>query len=346
MNKQYPLAGVRTQRPPLLRRGFTLVELLVVIAIIGVLVAMLLPAVQQAREMARRVQCGNHLCQLIVAVNHYETAQGVYPPGTVDAKGPILNARLGFHHNWIVQSLPYLELQNVWDAVDKKQSIYHAKNGPVEKLAPQLLRCPSSTAGGPVTDYAACHHDVESPIDAGDNGVFFLNSRLRYRDLKDGSSHTIFMGEKLTDGWDMAWCSGTRGTLRNTGWTINQLTTRNGGIPDNSGTPYDGVSDPQMIRTDALDVPGLESDRAPAESSPTIQGVDSSPAVQGSGAGGKSAAPAVGGPAFVGGFGSHHPQGALFAFGDGSVRFLNQSLSPAVLQQLGHRADGKLPSNY
>src|SRR5688500_665633 len=89
-------------------RGFTLVELLVVIAIIGVLVALLLPAIQFAREAARRMQCANNLGQLILAVNHYEMAHGFYPPGTIDAKGPILNARAGYHHNWLVQSLPYL----------------------------------------------------------------------------------------------------------------------------------------------------------------------------------------------------------------------------------------------
>src|ERR1051325_8941687 len=118
--------GDSTRRTtPRCRSAFTLVEMLVVIGIIVLLVGLLLPAVQQAREMARRVQCGGHLTQLIIAVNHYESAHGVYPPGTIDAKGPVLNARLGYQHNWLVQCLPYLESQNIWDAVDKRQSIYH-----------------------------------------------------------------------------------------------------------------------------------------------------------------------------------------------------------------------------
>jgi prepilin-type N-terminal cleavage/methylation domain-containing protein len=333
-------------------RGFTLVELLVVIAIIGVLVALLLPAIQYAREAARRMQCANNLGQLILGVSHYEMAHGVYPAGTIDAKGPVLNARVGYHHNWLVQTLPYLEQQNTWNAVDKNQSIYHAKNVAVMTWSMGLNSCPSSSSGGgPTSDYAACHHDTESPIDADNNGVFFLNSRVQYRDIKDGSSHTIFLGEKLTDPWDMEWCSGTRGTLRNTGTTINSLTFGNGGLPRgwNGGVPYDGVSKilpsgmtPQN-GPDPLDVPGLGSDQKTDEPAATIKGVDEPERGKGkAGAQGTPPAATLGSPLYVGGFASAHPQGAQFAFGDGSVRFLRQGISAAVLQQLGHRADGKL----
>lgn len=330
------------------RRGFTLVELLVVIAIIGVLVALLLPAVQYAREAARRFQCAQNLSQLIIAVNHYEMAHSVYPAGTLDAKGPILNARLGYHHNWLVQSLPYFEQQNIWEAVDKTQSIYHKKNVPIHTVSVSLFLCPSSSAGGPMTNYAACHHDAEAPIDAKDNGVFFLNSRVRYDDVKDGSSNTIFLGEKLTDLWDMEWCSGTRGSIRNTGTPINFLTGR--GLPRAAGGPYDGTSQiptGEMSPADPLDVPGLESDKKTAEPAATIEdalGPSGSSTAKAAAKGKPVAAP--GSPLYVGGFSSAHPQGGQFAFGDGSVHFLNQMIAPAVLQQLGHRADGKLPVDY
>jgi prepilin-type N-terminal cleavage/methylation domain-containing protein/prepilin-type processing-associated H-X9-DG protein len=302
------------------RRAFTLVELLVVIAIIGVLVALLLPAVQAAREAARRSSCNNNLIQLIIAVHNYEMAHGVFPPGTLDKTGPIVNVRNGYHHNWIIQSLPYIEMNNAYQAIDKTVSVYHAKNTPVEALTIRLLNCPSSAVGNSnLSHYAGVHHDAEKPIDAKDNGVFFLNSRVRYDDITDGASHTIFIGEKLPDAWDFSWMSGTRATLRNAGLGVNALTFA-GGLP-RPGSP------PQMPA--AIDViPGIDDVEKPEE--------ETTPAVDPAAAGtAQQAAP--GSPLFVGGFGSTHPGGANFAFGDGSVRFLT-----GVMPELAHRADGKL----
>ena len=187
------------------------------------LVALLLPAVQSSREHARRCQCENHLSQFILAVHNYETLHGVYPPGTIDAKGPILNAQLGYHHNWIVQILPYMEYTNTWQAIDKRVGVYHAKQIPALMSPPRLIDCPSCPAPQGNACYAGVHHDSEQPIDAKDNGMFFLNSRLRIDDVADGLTHTLFLGEKMPDGWDLHWMSGTRATLRNTGSPINAL---------------------------------------------------------------------------------------------------------------------------
>jgi prepilin-type processing-associated H-X9-DG protein len=97
---------------------------------------------------------------------------------------------------------------------------------------------------------------------------------------------------------------------------------------------------------DPLDVPGLESDKKPAEPAATIKGVDETSLSKGKAGGKRTPTATIGGPLYVGGFSSDHPQGAQFAFGDGSVRYLTQMMSATVLQQLGHRADGKMTPEF
>ena len=139
-----------------------------------------------------------------------------------------MNTTAGYHHNWIEHILPYMEEQNAFNAIDQSVSVYDPKNAPVIAHMPRWLMCPSNGAGRGFACYAACHHDKEKSIDTRDKGVFFLNSGVRYEDITDGSSHTLFVGEKLPDAWDLNWLSGTRATLRNTGVPINWLTPRNG----------------------------------------------------------------------------------------------------------------------
>ena len=285
------------------RTAFTLVELLVVIAIIGILVALLLPAVQACREAARRTQCNNNLMQLGLAVLNYEMAFHVYPPGTVDKSGPIHNVPEGYHHNWASQILPFMEEINTYHHIDFGVGVYDEKNATVRKVRLATLRCPSDP--GPVSDmdvaigsYAAVHHDVEAPINIDNQGVFFLNSAVRYLDISDGTSHTLFIGEKFTDPVgtssrkELGWMSGTRSTLRNTGMQLDQELRDARQTSTAGGLPMERPKDEENL--------------------------------------------------WVGGFSSHHPGGVQFVFGDGHVGYVAINLETAVLQQLANRADGKL----
>ena len=133
-------------------RGFTLIEVLVVISIIGVLIALLLPAVQAAREAARRSQCVNNLMQLAIALQNYESAHEVLPPGVVNATGPILNAE-GLPRGWMVKILPFIEQRNrSVDGTSTRASTTRSTRRPgttVHRLVPlPVRRRPTATPDG------------------------------------------------------------------------------------------------------------------------------------------------------------------------------------------------------
>ena len=133
------------------RTGFTLVELLVVIAIIGVLVALLLPAVQAAREAARRMQCTNNMKQIALAVHNYENAMTEYPPAYVN--GTNLP-----DHNMIPYILPQLEQMNIYTMYRFDKDWNNSVNRAAVETEIPFLRCPSAPRGTGkwVSDYAAC----------------------------------------------------------------------------------------------------------------------------------------------------------------------------------------------
>jgi prepilin-type N-terminal cleavage/methylation domain-containing protein len=198
-------------------KAFTLVELLVVIAIIGILVGLLLPAVQQAREAARRCQCTNNAAQLALAVHHHEFSTERLPSGVINPGGPIRNEPAGQHVSWIVQILPYVEQGNIYNHFDIEAGTYAVANKAARMQTINILECPSVPTPEflAFTSYVACHHDSEAPIDGSNNGIMFLNSKIRFSDIRDGSSNTIMLGEATTATNTLGWASGTRASIRN-----------------------------------------------------------------------------------------------------------------------------------
>lgn len=217
---------------PFRRPGFTLIELLVVIAIIAILMALLLPAIQQTREAARRTQCKNNLVQLSLAIQNYEASFEMLPPGTVNQEGPIQNIPAGYHMSWIVQILPLMEQTHVFRAIDFSESAYSESNARVRQTQIKVLKCPSDykpvyqieEVGTVIaSSYAGCFSGEDTAIASENNGLLFLNSSVTREQIRDGSANTILLGEKSfpRQTADLGWMSGTAATLRNTGVGIN-----------------------------------------------------------------------------------------------------------------------------
>ncbi len=206
-----------------LRRGFTLVELLVVIAIIGVLTALLLPAVQMAREAARRTQCANNIRQLGIALHLFHDTNDLFPASGWTQVGPGNPA--GKFVGWRPLILPFVEQQNVRDLYDFSNNWWEGTNPSVASIPIPIFRCPSALRGGEVTsaiaksprpamtfanpvaptDYealmgvqpSAINPHLANPIyDAGNRfSVMYRNSTTTFGGITDGTSNTVMVVE-------------------------------------------------------------------------------------------------------------------------------------------------------
>lgn len=226
------------------RRGFTLVELLVVIAIIGILVALLLPAVQAARESARRMSCSNNVKQLSLALHNYHDSYKVFPPGSLRP------SRTGFYWGMMLLTLPFMEQETVNATVDFTQvgptrhcgqylvALQAAGVKDPGSVPLDLLMCPSDPRNGRVKDsladpnagdvglvYPGNYLGMGGSNDAditgtfngcngllwSGNGVFYRFSDTRFADVIDGTSSTIMLGERAIPedlGWGWPICGG------------------------------------------------------------------------------------------------------------------------------------------
>jgi len=191
------------------RRAFTLIELLVVIAIIGVLVALLLPAVQQTREAARKTQCRDHLKQMGLALHNYHDAHSTFPPGYLYRRDSATGANAaGF--GWAAMCLPFLDQTALYNQFNWNVPLYDAGNITPRERHLAIFLCPSDTLSertfvemGPTPErYAMASYcasfgppDLDAVQEQRD-GVFSRNSRTRMRDVTDGTSQTLMGGER------------------------------------------------------------------------------------------------------------------------------------------------------
>jgi len=308
------------------RGGFTLIELLVVIAVIGILVALLLPAVQAAREAARRMQCTNNLKQIGLALHNYHSSVGVFPPGYSSLwktdSGDMGTAEddIGHGWGWASMILPQMEQSSVYNAVNFGLTMTYQANDTAQRMRFGSYLCPSDSTQQliPVRDeantstvYTVASGNYVAVYGTGEigdapgagNGMFFRNSRVSFADLTDGSSQTLCVGERSHNLSYVTWTGRAIG-----GW-LHKTSTFEGGTDQFSAEPEESFT---MI----LGPIGLEDGpRTPNHPEAHVED-----------------------------YWSRHAGGVNFLFGDGSVRFIKNGIQPQVYRSLATRALGEVVS--
>jgi prepilin-type N-terminal cleavage/methylation domain-containing protein/prepilin-type processing-associated H-X9-DG protein len=294
------------------RFGFTLIELLVVIAIIGVLIALLLPAVQKVREAANRVSCQNNLHQIGLALHNYHDSQGSFPSGyrcyPVNPNNPNQTAP-GW--GWAALLLPFIEQGNLAQQINFSLPVEDPGNLAARTTILKLYICPSDRFTGLFTiydknnmplvqaatnSYAACHGigvDLDEELDEF-NGMFSRNSKVRFADVTDGTSNTIAIGERASFFTQTPWAGAVSfGTTRITP-----------GAPTNNLTAIEEAPTQALVHVAVHTVNDQNAD--PED------------------------------------FFTPHPGTANFLFADGSVRPVRTGISLPVLQALVTRDGGEV----
>ncbi len=326
------------------RRAFTLIELLVVIAIIGVLMALLLPAVQKVREMAMRLKCSNNLKQIGVALHNYHDTFNWFPPGYIDGNTDPTSTPdndVGPGWGWAAFLLPYLEQQNVYNQIDFHQGVGLGSNVAVSQIPLTIFQCPSDPYQDNFTvwptnimvahsNYVGCNGWVECYWNAGGyanpngndglsgaygftgDGLFHRNSHHNFASVTDSLSQTIFVGERSANHSPSTWTGAVTGG-RCPAWMATQP-------PTPPYTPPPGLPYSYADFDEALVLAHGNATHVPSADYPFFD------------------------PDTF--YSMHAGPGANFLFGDGSVHFLTRYIDPNIYQWLCTISGGENASNW
>jgi len=320
-------------------RGFTLVELLVVIAIIGILVALLLPAIQAAREAARRMSCSNNLKQIGIALHNYHDTYGSFPPGAVHPIG-ITSKSWSIH----ARLLAFLEEENLQDLVD--WSLPYSAQGAVTQTRVATYLCPSDPGDRERPDGSITHYPLSYGVNmgtwfvfnpnnqAGGNGLVYPNSRTSFRDVVDGTSNTLAFAEVKT--WNPYLRDGAN--PGSTGAPIPDRTAVSalgGNFKSNSGHTewVDG-----RVHQTGFTGTFAPNTQVPHSVSGKVYDVDFNSSREGKTANQLTYATVTSR--------SYHPGGAQVVLTDGSARFVSQDIELATWQALTTRRGGEVVEDF
>lgn len=289
------------------RSGFTLVELLVVIAIVGILVSLLLPAIQSVREAGRRTVCLNNIRQSTLGLLNFESSHGNLPAGITEvASQNVLGGA-----TWMLRILPFIEQNPLWQRSQKDYLLHPIPFRSHEGMQTlvQSYICPSDYLNSELhfthegllvanTDYLG----VSGTNFRNNDGIFVSGIKTRFRDIRDGQSNTFLLGERppSTDYWYGWWyASGQTG--------------------DSTGDATLGVA--ELRPSSEIDVYLKDCDNGPYRFGPSS-----------------------GRQCDTLHFWSHHPGGGGFSLADGSVKFISYDTSDDVMQSLATRSGGDVNS--
>jgi prepilin-type N-terminal cleavage/methylation domain-containing protein/prepilin-type processing-associated H-X9-DG protein len=342
------------------RRAFTLVELLVVITIIGILIALLLPAVQAAREAARRLQCGNNLKQLGVALHNYHAAVGQFPCN--------INHVITYKERWndrdwashLVLLMPYLEQQGFYDSLNFSLNVRPADQTIGDKKADQhvvpALVCPSDTARGYLNDLATTNYaaSIGSQIMQSGSGCNMASivgtGGAEFDPDDDGEDWFGFTAVDPECNWagpgnirsDCPYPEQVSGPFARSTWAASIAEIRDGTSNTIAMGEVRAWCSGYLYRKGWMRSDGLWFATTAPINFPTCPGEDDVPADSdwgGSGCHNKENSWNTNM-----GFKSRHPGGAQFVFCDGSVHFLAETINHTLYQALGDRRDGEVVS--